>query len=181
MRININKLKAILLYFSLNTEHLGKVKLMKLIYFLDFMHVKKYGAPVTYDSYTNLKHGPIPSTVKNMIDDAEEDIEHSNLKDVINIEIWRKGRTEKVMCKIVPTRKFSENDKKYFSETEFEILGKVATRFKESTADQIEEASHKESPWKDTKYLDQIPYSLAARDPDSEVSEEEIELLLKSL
>lgn len=181
MRININKLKAILLYFSLYTEYLGKVKLMKLIYFLDFMHIKKYGTPVTYDSYINLKHGPIPSTIKNMIDDAEDDLEHSNLNDVIDIEKVKKLKTGNVMCKIVPLRKFSENDKKYFSETELEMLEKVASKYNTFTADQIEEASHKESPWKDTEYLDQIPYSLAARDPDSEVSEKEIELLVKSL
>ncbi len=181
MRININKLKSILLYFSSNTKHLGKVKLMKLIYFLDFIHLKNYGTPVTYDVYTNLKHGPIPSTIKNMIDDAVEDMKHSNLSDVINIETWRKRRTGEVMYKIVPNREFTENDKKYFSETELEILEKVTKRFKDSTADQIEDASHKESPWKETKYLDPIPYTLAAKDPDSKVSEREIELLLKSL
>lgn len=181
MRININKLKAVLLYFSLNTKHLGKVKLMKLIYFLDFIHLKNYGTPVTYDAYINLKHGPIPSTIKNMIDDATEDIKHSNLRDVINIETWQKKTSGEVMYKIVPNREFTENDKKYFSDTELEILGKVITRFKYSTADQIEDASHKECPWKETKYLDSISYTLAAKDPDSKVSEKEIELLLKSL
>ena len=55
MKIPMPKLKAILLYFGTYTDNrfLGKVKLMKLFYFLDFMHVKKYGTPVTYDTYVN--------------------------------------------------------------------------------------------------------------------------------
>lgn len=180
MGINVNKLKAIILYFSLNTKYLGKVKLMKLIYFLDFMHLKNYGTPITYDTYVNLQHGPIPSTIKNLIDDAADDITHSNLKDVIKIE-KHKMPTGNTMIKFTPNRLFTINDKKYFSESEFEILEKVASLFKKSTCDQIENASHKESAWKETDFLDPIPYTLAAKDNDSKVTEKEIELLLKSI
>ena len=180
MNINSEKLKAIILYFSINTKYLGKVKLAKLIYFLDFMHLKNYGRPVTYDNYVNLEHGPIPSTIKNLIDDAGENINSSILKDTIKIE--KKHRpTGNTMVKFIPIRDFSDFDKKYFSESELEILEAVASKFKYSTSDQIEEASHKESPWKETEYLDAIPYTLAAKDGDSKVTEREIELMLKSL
>lgn len=180
MNININKLKAIILYFSINTKYLGKVKLAKLIYFLDFIHLKSYGRPITYDNYVNLEHGPIPSTIKNLIDDAGENIDSSVLGDIISIK-KNKRPTGNTMIKFISKRDFGGQDKKYFSESEFEILEAVADRFKASTSDQIEEASHKESPWKETKYLDVIPYTLAARDVDSKVSEKEIELMLKSL
>ena len=88
MSIPLLKLKAILLYFCQNTDpkFLGKVKLMKLFYFLDFTHVKKYGSPVTFDTYVHLEHGPIPSTIKNLIDDACDDIDHSILADTIYCE-----------------------------------------------------------------------------------------------
>ena len=180
MNINLNKLKAIILYFSINTKYLGKVKLMKLIYFLDFMHLKNYGRPITYDNYVNLEHGPIPSTIKNLIDDAGEDIGSSIFRDTIKVE--KKARpTGNIMIKFIPKRKFEDFDRKYFSESEFEILEAVTNKFKNSTSDQIEDASHKESPWKETEYLDPIPYTLAAKDVDSKVTEKEIELLLKSL
>ena len=86
MKIHFNKLKLILLYFSNNCEYLGKIKLMKLFYFLDFMHVKKYGTPITFDNYINLEKGPIPSTIFNIVTEAAEDPEFSQLADVVHFE-----------------------------------------------------------------------------------------------
>ena len=69
MKIPLSKLKAMLLFFASNTNPalLGKVKLMKLFYFCDFMNIKKYGAPITFDNYVHLEHGPIPSTIMNLV------------------------------------------------------------------------------------------------------------------
>lgn len=179
MKITLKKLKAILLYFSLNTNKLGKVKLMKLIYFLDFNHLKKYGRPITFDTYYHLEHGPIPSVIMNLVDTAAEDINASELKDTIQIEYITTRKNK--MVKIVPARDFTDDDKKLFSESELEILAQVSKKFKDSTSDQIEQVSHNESPYKDTTMLQEISYSLAANDSDSEMSKEEIELLQKSL
>ncbi len=177
MRIPLPKLKAVLLYFATHTDtkYLGKVKLMKLFYFLDFIHLKTYGAPVTYDSYVKLEHGPIPSFIKNLIDDAADDIDHSVLADTIHFE----RPTATKMFRILPKRVFSKKDRDYFSETEFEILKKVCVTYGNDKTEAVEEASHKESAWSKTSFLDKIPYSLAAQDPDSKVSKEEIELLLQ--
>ncbi len=177
MKIPLPKLKAIILYFCNNTEtrFLGKVKLMKLFYFLDFMHLKTYGSPVTYDKYINLEHGPIPSYIKNLVDTAADDIDCSFLADTIYFE--RPEGTE--MVRVLPKRKFNANSKNYFSKTELEVLEKVCTRFGDKNTKYVEEISHKEAPWKDTKYLDEIPYELATKDSDSRVTEEEVRLLLK--
>ncbi len=175
--IPLPKLKAILIYLANNTEKLGKVKLMKLLYFLDFTHVKRYGTPITYDNYVHIKHGPVPSTIKNLVDDVGQ-YPTAQLSDTITIEKTQTRRN--TMDKIIPKRKFSEKDKKWFSETELEVLEDVVKRFKTATSDEIEEASHKEAPWRETSDLEWIRYSLAARDKDSKLSEEEIELLLKT-
>lgn len=174
MNIPVPKLKAILLYFASNTDvkFLGKVKLMKLVYFLDFMHVKSYGSPVTYDTYINLEHGPIPSFIKNLVDNAADDIDHSILSDTILFE--RPERTQ--MFRILPKRKFADKDRKYFSESELEVLEQVCARFGNKNTQFIEDASHEETPWKKTNLLDKIPYALAAEDPDCRVTKEEIEL-----
>ena len=175
MILPLPKLKAILLYFGNNTNprYLGKVKLMKLFYFLDFSHVKKYGAPITFDNYVHLSHGPIPSEIKNIIDDTAENPEQSMVSDVISIE-----KIDGIdMYKVTPTREFTEEDKKYFSNNEFESLRRVCLRFANKNTAEIEEESHKEAPWRETRILQHIPYKLAAHDGDSEVTEEEIEML----
>lgn len=176
MNIPLPKLKAIILYFCAFTDgkFLGKVKLMKLFYFLDFMHVKKYGAPVTYDRYINLEHGPVPSSIKNLIDNASDDVDNSILSDTISFEM-----PEGIgMYRIIPSRKFIEKDEKYFSRTELDILNAVCSRFGDKNTKYIEDISHAETPWKETKFLEEIPYTLAAKDNDCSVSEEDIKLLL---
>lgn len=177
MKISIKKLKSILLYFGTytDTKFLGKVKLMKLFYFLDFIHVKKYGAPVTGDNYVNLEHGPIPSSLLNLVNNSIDDIDSSVLSDTISFE-----RPNGInMCRMIPSRQFKEEDKKYFTDTELLVLEEVVQRFGNKNTKYIEDASHKESPWKNTRFLENIPYSLATEDNDSVASKEEIELLQK--
>jgi len=43
---NKNKMKQVILYFleHINNFHLGKTKLMKLLYYVDFDNFEKYGA-----------------------------------------------------------------------------------------------------------------------------------------
>jgi len=177
MRIPLPKLKATLLYFCHNTDpkFLGKVKLMKLFYFLDFSHLKRYGAPVTFDTYINLEHGPIPSGIKSLVDTAADDPDNSTLADTIAFE--RPAGTN--MYRILPRRAFTEKDSDYFSGPELETLKKVCARFGGVNTQTIEDASHKESPWQNTKLLEEIPYTLAAKDKDCLVTEDDIDLLLK--
>src|SRR3989304_7320281 len=175
MKIPIEKLKAIILYFCTYTEprFLGKVKLMKLIYFLDFMHVKRYGSPVTFDDYVNLDHGPIPSTILNLVSEVSDDFDSSKLSDVISIE----KVPESDMHRIKSTRNYTRDDNRYFSKTELATLEKVCQRFGNKNTKYIEDASHEEAPWKETKFLEPIPYTLAAKDKDCLVSEKEIKLI----
>lgn len=179
MKIPLPKLKAIILYFCENTESkfLGKVKLMKLLYFLDFTHVKRHGIPVTWDRYVNLQYGPIPSTVKNLVDDAGEDIDNSPLADTIGIE----KRDGVNMFRIVQQRRFTSVDEGMLSENELSILKEICQRFGNKNTAYIVKQSHEENPWKKTQLLQEIPYTLAAEDSDSRTSKEVIELSIKLL
>ena len=172
MPIPLVKLKALLLYFAqyTNPRYLGIVKLMKLIYFADFLHVKKYALPITYDRYINLDKGPIPSDILNTINSSMAEGENSKLIDSIIIK--REAGIDKKS--IIPAREITQQDLDLFSQTELEILENVVNRFGNSTTNEIIEASHSESPWIRTIYRQEIPYELAALDKDAEVSAEEI-------
>jgi uncharacterized phage-associated protein len=177
MKMPLPKLKAILLYFANNTDprFLGKVKLMKLFYFFDFMHVKNYGSPVTFDRYVKMEHGPIPSTILNLVNAVDSDLDSAELSDTIRIE----KSDESTIHRILPTRQFSDYDRGYFSETELEILEKVCARFGNKTTKFVEDASHKEAPWRTTQFLDEIPYTLASEDKDCVVDKETITLSIQ--
>lgn len=176
MKIPIPKLKAMARYFATNTDPnlLGKKKLMKLFYFVDFGHIKKYASPITYDNYVHLEHGPIPSKILNLVNAVENDTENSILGDALLIEI----KDGSDMKRIVVSQKFTEKDKDYFTATELKIMEEVCKKFRDSNGRNIEDASHKESAWLMTKELDDIPYTLAVNDPDCLVDKEDIETIL---
>lgn len=177
MKIPLPKLKALIRYFGTYTDgrFLGITKLMKLMYFVDFLHVKKYGSPITYDTYVNLEHGPIPSTIMNLVNTAASDPDQSMLADTLSIERLNGVEMKRIVC----THEFDSNDERLFSSTELKILKEVVKRFGDKNTKFIEEASHKDTPWKTTKLLEEIPYALATEDPDTQVDKEDVELLLK--
>lgn len=148
---------------------------MKLFYFLDFLHVKKYGRPVTYDTYVNLEHGPIPSEILNLVNSVVDDPEHAILSDTISIERPVDINMQKIVC----VKPFKEEDTRYLSDSEVEIIQIVCKRFGDKNTKYIEDASHKESPWKKTVELQTIPYTLAAEDSDCFVKKEDIALLAR--
>lgn len=147
---------------------------MKLFYFLDFTHIKKYGTSITGETYYNLEFGPIPTTIKNLVDSVSDNPELAMLSDVITIQCEDGHDIHKVVC----LQFFTEKDKEYFSEAEFEIMESICMKFKNYSTPQIVDFSHQEAPWRLTRQLEIIPYTLAAEDPDCSVTKRDIELLL---
>ena len=177
MRIPLDKVKAMVLYFAYHTDpkFFGKTKLMKLFYFADFGYVKKHGVPITFDKYKHLEHGPIPSTIYSLICTAYSEPNESLLSDIIEFQ------DVNGMHKIIPRKEFTNRHRKMFSVSELKLMAEVCQRFGSSNKRKIEEASHAEYPWMSTKILDDIPYKLATKDKDSETSEDEIDLAMKIL
>lgn len=177
MKISQAKVKRMILYFADHTDPnlLGKTKLMKLFYFTDFRHVKKYLTPITNDTYVNLEHGPVPSAIMNLVEAVENDTGDSVLGDTISV-IERDGSN---MKKVKARRHFTEKDAEYFTKSEISVMQEVCEIFKESTGKQIEDASHNESAWLKTSLGEFIPYELGAQDNDSFVKKEDIETAIR--
>ena len=145
---------------------------MKLFYFIDFWHMKNYGSPITYDRYINLENGPIPSQILNMVNSAVDDPENAILSDTIYITNPI-GKMQQINC----YNKFTDNEKKYFTQYELKILDRVCKTFGNKDTKYVIDASHKEPPWAKTKELDTIPYTLIFEDGGLEKGE--IKLLNK--
>ena len=54
-----------------NNKHLGKVKLMKMLYYVDFDHYERYGESITGDTYRKLQHGPVPKHADSILEAME--------------------------------------------------------------------------------------------------------------
>jgi uncharacterized phage-associated protein len=61
------KATQILNYFARQEGgQINKMKALKLIYFADRYHIRKYGRLITNDNYLAMQHGPVPSTSKDI-------------------------------------------------------------------------------------------------------------------
>jgi uncharacterized phage-associated protein len=66
-------------FFALqNGGEIDKLHVLKLIFFADRYHLRKYGRPITNDQYWAMRLGPVPSGVKDLfeLDSASHDERH---------------------------------------------------------------------------------------------------------
>lgn len=170
------KLLNAILFFAKEVKHPSRVKMFKLLYFLDFMHFKQTGRPVTNQNYYAWKFGPAP---KDLWHELKEGKVPEDFRPYLSVE----------------TYKFDENDKQgfnfkakknpdlaVFTPRERQILEKLAFIFKDATPNQMTEISHlPKQPWdrtiKEKGESALIDYLLALEpdDPISEVEAKEIQ------
>src|SRR3989338_4342167 len=151
-RINEKKYKNAILFFAhkIRNGTLGKLKLMKLLYFLDFDFFEKYGRSVTGDEYLRFENGPVPRQAEKMI------------KKMLGREI--KINNRKVAAgyndqqHIEPLTDF---DVDVFSREELLMLEETANKWEKFSGAEMKSASHGEEPSIATKPNDVIDYNLA--------------------
>ncbi|MCB1643209.1 MAG: SocA family protein, partial [Xanthomonadales bacterium] len=157
-----DKLINAIVFFAGNTEGCGKIKLIKLLYLLDFEHFRQTGRSVTGLDYSAWKFGPVPTAFF-----AEWEQPQSDFSDAVEI------RSEKVIdferLKVVPKVEF---DKSHFSPRELRLMQGLVERFrKDLSMPMVNVTHHERGPW--AKIWDSgrgvnqhIPYALAIADDD---------------
>jgi uncharacterized phage-associated protein len=166
MDLKRQKLINAVIYFCTNTKMCGKTKLVKLLYYLDFMHFRQTAKSVTDLQYYAWQFGPYPVSFGNEIDHPPTDLTKALL---ICKEPEKKSVT--IKCRV----KF---DKDVFSRRELKLLEQIAFIFKEARAEDIVEASHLPNhPWDKTLKLKgekaEIDYMLALDSQTGSISLEE--------
>lgn len=151
MAIRREKYRQAILYFlhACDNQHLGAVKLMKLLYYLDFDHFERFRSSVTGDVYRRFPHGPLPSAASDVLDKMVLD------GDIVP-EVVARGdfKQQRYDAQEHP-------DLSVFSESERLVLEEVAKTWAQAPSKAIEDASHLELPWQITGEYDEIPYRLA--------------------
>ncbi|PJB01383.1 MAG: hypothetical protein CO127_04150 [Ignavibacteria bacterium CG_4_9_14_3_um_filter_36_18] len=140
------KLLNAIIFFCNNTKHCYKLKLMKLLYYLDFWHFKETGRSVTGLTYRAWDKGTVPTKVYWEIDPPNNP---DDLKEFLYVE-------EEVYDEITGKKKFNIKAKKDFNEKiftkrEIEILKRIVEVFYDARGDLMKDATHlRNAPWDKT-------------------------------
>jgi uncharacterized phage-associated protein len=149
--INEKKYRNVILFFANKIQNgtLGKLKLMKLLYFLDFDFFEKYGKSVTGDQYLRWEKGPVPKTAEKILTRMDgSDIKISKRK--IGVGYNDQQHIEAL----------KDFDLKLFSSEELVMMTDIADKWERFSGAEMKSASHGEAPWIATKPNDVIDYNL---------------------
>jgi len=172
------KLLNAILYFCRHTKKTSKLKIFKLLFFLDFKHFKETGRSVTNLDYYAWEHGPIPLEFFKEIKEAGG--VPDDFKQALKIVGFESEFSSKKgeLCSAKESPKMD-----VFSPREKRIIEELSYIYKESDAEEMTEISHlKNEPWDLTRRMKGnhalIDYLLAL-DQDSKISKEDASEALK--
>jgi len=154
-KVNIDKIKAVLLYFSDNVKDPYITKILKMFYYLDFISFSERGSSVTNDIYYKLPYGPIPTFIKNEIDTLLINENESQLKDCFKFEKTDFGN----LIKLKDGRRKAKDQ--YFSQYEKELMDLIIEKIGKKTTKKVVEKTHSEKPYLLTEENGIISYGLA--------------------
>ena len=146
-RCDIVKIINMILFFS--NSCILKTKLFKEMFYADFMYYKMVGASITGLEYAKLPFGPVPNDYSKIIEICCKE----NLIDY--------GITYKLDLEYHEIKAKKDIDLSVFSEKELNILNKVKNFFADFSSKKIEDFSHKEKGYIETKDYQNISYDYA--------------------
>lgn len=158
------KLINAIIFYADHTKFLGKTKLCKLLYFLDFEHYKETGRSVTGLDYYAWKMGPVPVGLYEEVEMPEPDLAEK-------VEFVEKPTRRGPMLTVKPLVPF---DPALFSRRELRIMESLAREYCDTLAEDIIEITHLENqPWhkvyvEEGKRQQLIPFELALRKQEAE-------------
>ena len=151
MRYNKEKFKNAVLYLAKHGgSDVGKKKLAKLLYFIDFTLYELREKSLTGMDYAKQNYGPMPEP--RVFYNALGELQKKKIVDI------KKSR-ENLLEKIIPIK--DDPDMKVFDQKEREILEQTAEKYRLENAGNLEKIAQSEPPYKMVEYGEKIPYHLA--------------------
>jgi uncharacterized phage-associated protein len=136
--LNAEKITQIInLFTRLSGNKINKLKLIKLIYFADKYHLRKYGRTITEDDYWAMDMGPVQSTVKDIIDNSSYLSDHE--KEYRNEFIQKNENT-------VTSKKDVDED--VLSDSDIEAVRLIWEQLGKLSKDALIEKTHQNPEWK---------------------------------
>ena len=138
---------ALIFFIDKRVRFLTKTKFIKMMFFVDKLHLEKYGRSVFSDSYLKYQNGPVPSLTLNIIDalagncDIEDDIGEFAKEFSSYVTVQCKYNTERNKNMTIFLKKSGFNER-IFSKSEIETLNIIADKYIYTSIDDIIEETH---------------------------------------
>lgn len=142
-----DKVKSMILYFS--NKGILKTKLLKEMFYADFLYYQNVGKSITGLEYVKLNYGPVPSDHEKIIDEMASD----GLIDY-KVEFNLDYESHNI-------RSIKNYDKNAFSSDELETIKRVKDYFKKFNSHEIVEYSYEENAFIKLNFHDKISYEYA--------------------
>ncbi len=146
--LDLKKLADVIGYFANFIPNLYKVKLMKLLWYVDVLYFKRYGKSMTGLVYKHMPYGALPLGYNEII----------YLPTIcVNEEVLNRNN-ENIIYKIKPKETINISN---FTLDELNVLETVASKFKDYNTNQIVKYMHSEKAYTDISEFSIIPYDKA--------------------
>lgn len=169
------KLLNAIIFFAKNTRHCHKLKLLKLLFLLDFEMFRKTGKATTGLSYFAWPKGPVARELFEELDAPRED-----MRAVVLITSASKVNSDFGNDAMVfkPLRAFDEG---CFTPRELKEMTRLAEIYKDAYAQTMTDLTHKRgTPWQQVYEVEKrpqalIPYALALDGKPDSITKEQAE------
>lgn len=156
MGYSIKKLIDILTIFSRNHQDLTKLRIAKLLYFIDKYHLQKYGSVVLNDRYYRLSKGPIPSLTLDLLNEFFDPEWEYRVDDKKINKIYLSEYLKVIGRYRLKLKK--ESNFGSLSQSELGVIEKVIKTYGHLETGELVDESHKDATWLKTEEPSEIDY-----------------------
>lgn len=146
-KLDKNKIINLILMFA--KKGILKTKLLKEMFYADFLNYKYTGESITGLEYAKLPYGPVPDNFEKIITECKNE-------ELISYNIEYKNEYE-----LHNIKSLTEIDETVFTNEELDIIDKVIEFFKNYKSKEIADFSHEEKAYIETNFSDKISYDYA--------------------
>lgn len=138
---NLPRIIESVVFVVSESDRLGKTAsqydIVKTIFLADRRHLNEYGRPITFDRYVAMKHGPVPSTLYDLLkeDPASRDLP------------WRKTQVNDKIYQFSDASRAADLD--ILSESDIEALAESFVTVKSLGFSQIRKLTHEDAAYID--------------------------------
>ena len=144
------KYKELILFFIEKIPNVGKLKLNKLLYYVDFDHFEKNEKSITGEEYVRWEKGPVPSNVQSIIKEMKENGD---------IKLYAQKMPSAYKDKQC-LRALRPHNPSVFTVKELETICEVVEKWRYHSGTEMMHSSHGDPPYLATAKDEVIDYNL---------------------